>query len=157
MLYTNLSVYAKRNKLTDSQTMFSLRSKRYCAYQHKWKGGSLPKPLMGSPSAKQLALPWTQGFASHPTKKRTGLFPVLFFGGLGRVKYAPRKPNIIRAPEKILHGKRFLGKRRSPPSVVLFAVANCWRKAVLRRGGDAETCTPVLNDEEKSSTYLSNN
>jgi len=35
-----------------------------------------------------------------------------FFGGLGRVKYAPRTPSIIRAPEKILHSKRFLGKRK---------------------------------------------
>jgi len=28
------------------------------------------------------------------------------------VKYAPRTPNIIRAPENILHSKRFLGKRK---------------------------------------------
>jgi len=28
------------------------------------------------------------------------------------VKYAPRTPNIIRVPEKILHSKRFLGKRK---------------------------------------------
>ena len=34
------------------------------------------------------------------------------FGGLGRVKYAPSTPNIIRAPENILHSKRFLGKRK---------------------------------------------
>ncbi len=46
-------------------------------------------------------------------------------GGFGRVKYAPRTPSIIRAPENILYNKRFLGKRRSPLSVVLFAIANC--------------------------------
>ena len=28
------------------------------------------------------------------------------------MKYAPRTPSIIRAPEKILHSKRFLGKRK---------------------------------------------
>ena len=33
-------------------------------------------------------------------------------GGLVRVKYAPRTPRIIRAPEKILYSKRFLGKRK---------------------------------------------
>ena len=35
-----------------------------------------------------------------------------FFGGLGRVKYAPRTPSIIMAPENILYNKRFLGKRK---------------------------------------------
>ena len=34
------------------------------------------------------------------------------YGGLGRVKYAPRTPSIIRAPENILYNKRFLGKRK---------------------------------------------
>ena len=28
------------------------------------------------------------------------------------MKYAPRTPSIIRAHEKILHSKRFLGKRK---------------------------------------------
>jgi len=37
---------------------------------------------------------------------------VLRLGGLGRVKYAPRTPSIIRAPENILQSKRFLGKRK---------------------------------------------
>ena len=57
--------------------------------------------------------------------EKNALFSGVFYGGLGRVKYAPRTPSIIRAPENILYNKRFLGKRRSPLSVVLFAVANC--------------------------------
>jgi len=58
-------------------------------------------------------------------KKEQDLFALFFRGGLGRVKYAPRTPSIIRAHENILQSKRFLGKRRSPLSVVLFAIANC--------------------------------
>lgn len=40
------------------------------------------------------------------------MHPYMIFGGLGRVKYAPRTPSIIRAPKNILLVKRFLGKRK---------------------------------------------
>ena len=39
-----------------------------------------------------------------------GSFLSTLYGGLGRVKYAPRTPKSIRAPENILRSKRFLGK-----------------------------------------------
>ncbi len=61
------------------------------------------------------------------------------------MKYAPRTPNIFRAPENILLAKRFLGKRRSRLIGQAVAVATVDGIALLRRGGDAGTCTPVLN------------
>ena len=88
-------------------------------------------------------------------KEKPPLRRFSLFGGLGRVKYAPRAPNIIRAPENILWNKRFLGKRRSPLSVVLFAIANCWRKAVLRRGGGGGNWTHVLLGCQKTFYILS--
>ncbi len=48
-------------------------------------------------------------------KKRTPMHhqsSFFLFGGLVRVKYAPRTPSIFRAPENILFVKRFLGKRK---------------------------------------------
>ena len=56
-----------------------------------------------------------------------------YFGGLLRVKNAPRTPKSIRAPEKILHSKRFLGKRRSRLIGQAVAITTADNKALLRR------------------------
>ena len=69
---------------------------------------------------------------------------VLRRGGDGRVKYAPRTPNIIRAPEKILHSKRFLGKRKGRLIGQAVAVATVDEIALPWRGGAKGSRTPDL-------------
>ena len=60
-----------------------------------------------------------------------------------------------RAPEKVLQRKSFLGKgeadvkaKRQPYRLPLAQFV------VLRRGGAAGTCTPVLRRSDALSTYL---
>ena len=60
-------------------------------------------------------------------------------------------------PKKILFTKDFQEKGEAGIQVIAFCKKQKARQnALLRRGGgDAETCTPVLNVSLKLSTYLS--
>ena len=71
------------------------------------------------------------------------------------MKYAPRTPNTIRVPEKILHSKRFWGKRRSRLIDQAVAVATVDNKALLRRGGSGGNRTHVLRGCQKTFYILS--
>ena len=49
------------------------------------------------------------------------------------MKYEPRTPKSLKSPEKILHSKRFLGKRRSRLIGQAVAITTVDNKALLRR------------------------
>ena len=70
------------------------------------------------------------------------------------MKYAPRTPSIIRAPENILHRKRFLGKRKGRLIGQAVAVATVDEIALPLRGGDGESRTHVLLNLTSLSTYV---
>ena len=63
------------------------------------------------------------GFESPKSIKKYELdysskFVLFSSGGLVRVKYAHRTPPVFRAPAKILHSKRFVGKGATDRKVI---------------------------------------